>query len=206
MTSAVPGTGRLIAVGAVVLAVALAAAACGSTHSPAATASPAASAASGSAGTAAAPRRSMADATPCMNSTLRPKLAPTGAAAGTAYYALRLTNVSGKTCAVSGYPGVSFVSGVPGHQIGSAATRNPVYPVTTVVLAKNATAHATVGIAAAANYPPSRCGPTTAHALRVFPPGQTTAVYVKESFPACSAHVTVLTVTAMRAGLGGQGS
>ncbi len=148
----------------------------------------------------------MADVPACMNSTLQPKLALTGAAAGTAYYALRLTNVSGKTCTLSGYPGVSFVSGVHGHQIGSAATRNPVYPVTTVVLAKNATAHATVGIAAAANYPASRCDPATAHALRVFPPGQTTAVYVKESFPACSAHVTVLTVSAMRVGLGGQGT
>ncbi len=205
MTSSVPGSWRMIAAGAVILAVAQVAA-CGSTHSPASPASTSASAARASVAAVSAPPRTTAVVVSCANSTLRASLAPAGAAAGTAYYTLRLTNVSASACTLYGFPGVSFVSGAPGHQIGSAATRNPLYPVTTVVLATNATAHATLGVAAAANYPASRCQPITAHALRIFPPGQTVAVYVTQIFPACSAPVTVLTVTAVRAGGGGQGS
>ncbi|HUK68183.1 MAG TPA: DUF4232 domain-containing protein [Streptosporangiaceae bacterium] len=209
MTVSVPGTGRVIAAGVMILAVAQAAA-CGSTHGPASAASPYESANSSAPGTSApstpAPAQTRPTTTACVSGALRPSLTPTGAAAGTAYYALRLTNTSGGTCTLYGYPGVSFVSGVGGQQIGSAATRNPLYPVAEVTVAANATAHATLGVAAAANYPASRCHPAAAHALRVFPPGQTAAVYVKQSFPACSAHVTVLTVTAMRVGLGGQGT
>ena len=213
MTSSVPGMARLLAAGAVILAVAQAAA-CGSAQrptAPASTPTPAASgngsaSASGTTAPTATPSHTAAVTGACANSTLRPSLAPAGAAAGTAYYALRLTNVSAATCTLYGYPGVSFVSGVGGQQIGSAAARNPLYPVTTVVLAPNATANATVGVATAANYPAARCHPATAHALRVYPPGQTAAAYVTQDFAACSASVLVLTVTAVRAGSGGQGS
>jgi Protein of unknown function (DUF4232) len=204
MTLSVPGAGRVIAAGVMILAVAQTAA-CGSTHSPASAASPAAPAPGGSAAATSATAQATPAETQCDSGTLRPSLTSMGAAAGTAYYALRLTNTSGGTCTLYGYPGVSFASEVGGQQIGSAATRNPLYPVTAVRVAANATANATLGIAAAANYPAARCHPATAHALRVFPPGQTAAVYVRQSFPACSAHVPVLTVTAMRLGLGGQG-
>jgi hypothetical protein len=94
---------------------------------------------------------------------------------------------------------------VPGHQIGSAAVRNALYPTVTVVLAPHATAHVVVGIAAAGNYPLARCHPVTAQALRVFPPGLTTAGYISQHFAACAAHVPVLSVTAVRAGPGGPG-
>ena len=110
-------------------------------------------------GHAPPPSHTAAAVSACANSTLRASLAPAGAAAGTAYYALRLTNVSASSCSLFGYPGVSFVSGAGGQQIGSAAARNPLYPVTTVVLSPNGTANATVGIAAAANYPAARCHP-----------------------------------------------
>jgi Protein of unknown function (DUF4232) len=209
MTSSVPGLARLLAAGAVILAVAQAAA-CGSAQSPPAPASTSPPTASGTGTASAAPTstspHTAATTAACANSTLRPSLAPAGAAAGTAYHVLRLTNVSAATCTLYGYPGVSFVTGVGGQQIGSAAARNPLYPVTTVVLAPNATANATLGVATAANYPVSRCHPVTAPALRVYPPGQTAAVYVTQNFAACSASVLVLTVTAVRAGSGGPGS
>jgi hypothetical protein len=205
MTSSVPGLARLLATGAVILATAQVAA-CGSSHSPAAPASTPAPPASGTVVPTFAPPNTTAVIPACASSTLRPGLVPTGAAAGTAYYALRLTNVSATKCTLYGYPGVSFVSGVGGQQIGSAAARNPLYPVTTVVLAPNATAYATLGVATAANYPASRCHPATAHALRVYPPGQTAPVHVTHDFAACSANVFVLTVTAVRAGSGGQGA
>lgn len=177
---------------------------------------PAGVTACGSAGTAApagsdgaapsSPPRSVAAATACANLTLKPSLTVSGAAAGTAYYTLRFTNISAHSCTLYGYPGVSFVSGVPGHQIGSAATHNPLYSPATVVLAVHATAHAVLGVAAAGNYPPSRCQPTTAHALRIFPPGQTAAVSIHRDFAACAGGVQVLSVTAVRPGRGGNGS
>jgi Domain of unknown function (DUF4232) len=216
MTSSMPGTARLPAAGAVILAL-MQLAACGSGQAPSAPAGTSASAtsatASASAATSAAtsgppsasPPHTVAGVAACASSTLRPSLAPAGAAAGTAYYALRLRNTSASRCTLYGYPGVSFVGAVGGQQIGSAAARNPLYPVTTVTLAPNATANATLGVATAANYPTARCHPATAHALRVYPPGQTAAVYVTHDFAACSASVPVLTVTAVRAGSGGPG-
>src|ERR1700736_3708798 len=48
-------------------------------------------------------------------------------AAGSSYYSLELTNLSGRRCTVSGYPGVTAVN-LAGHQLGRAATRDPVHP------------------------------------------------------------------------------
>jgi uncharacterized protein DUF4232 len=217
MTPTMRSAPRLIAAGAMTLAVMLVAA-CGATHSPPAATPTAGTAGSATAGASdsATPTASVRATAPggspaapavaaCGNSTLRPSLAPMGAAAGTTYYALRLTNVSASSCTLYGYPGVSFLSGIAGRQIGSAALRNPVYPATTVVLAVNGTANATLGVAEAVNYPASRCRPTAAHALRIYPPGQTVPLYITQTFAACSADVTVLTVSTMRAGAGGQG-
>lgn len=54
-------------------------------------------------------------------------------AAGTIYQTVILTNESSKTCDLYGYPGVSFVTGAGGHQIGAPATRSlPTLTVTAV--------------------------------------------------------------------------
>ena len=58
-----------------------------------------------------------------------------GAAAGSTYYPLNLTNHSGKSCYLYGYPGVSFVTSPSGSQVGAAASRNPAVAPATVVLA-----------------------------------------------------------------------
>lgn len=140
----------------------------------------AALASSGSAGGAAR------IATPaCATSGLDVWLDTSGsAAAGTAYYHLELTNLSGSTCTVSGYPGVSGVT-LTGTQIGSAASRNGVTPHT-VTLANDATAHAVLGIVDVDNYPASQCGVVTAAGLRVYPPNQTQSRVAPYPFLACS--------------------
>ncbi len=205
MTSSVPSAGRLLRAAGAAIAAAAALTACGSAgHSPA-SAPGAAPAGAGAATAATSSAPSAPSAAACANATLRPSLRVAGAAAGTAYYLLRLTNISGHSCSLFGYPGVSFVSGVPGHQIGRAAARNPLYSPVRVVLAAQATAHALLGVADAGNYPAARCRPATARALRVFPPGLTAAVEVWRSFPACAAHVPVLSVTTVRPGKGGRG-
>jgi hypothetical protein len=129
--------------------------------------------------------------TMCATSALKAAVntAKPGAAAGSIYYPLDLTNVSGSTCTVFGYPGVSFVTGPSGTLIGRAATRNPVKPATTVTLAPGQVAHATLQVAQAGNYDPAQCKPVTAHWLRIFPPDQTAPLFVSFTTKACSARL-----------------
>ncbi len=106
-------------------------------------------------------------------------------AAGSIYYHLRFTNLSGRRCTLRGYPGVSAVN-LAGHQVGSAASRDNAIPMTTVTLGKGATATAVLRIVEAGNFPASSCHQVTAAGLRVFPPGQRRATVVPFPFDACS--------------------
>lgn len=133
-----------------------------------------------------------------------------GAAAGSTYYPLNLTNTGSSACSLFGYPGVSWVTAPSGSQIGRAATRNPVLAPASVVLSPGQTAHVTLQVVDAQNYDKSTCQPVTAHWLKIFPPGQFTALYVKFSALTCSAKLptklgSTLTVDAVKAGQGKAG-
>ncbi len=135
-----------------------------------------------------------------------------GAAAGSTYYPLNLTNTSKSSCYLFGYPGVSFVTGPSGSQIGEPASRNPAVAPRTVILAPGGTAHVTVQVVDALNYSKSDCQPVTAHWLKVFPPGQFSALYIKFTATTCSVKLPAklgvpLTVDAVKGGAGqpGQG-
>jgi Domain of unknown function (DUF4232) len=106
-------------------------------------------------------------------------------AAGSSYYELRFTNLSGRTCTLRGFPGVAAVS-IAGHQLGRAAARTRAGTSRQVRLPNNATAVATIQIANAHNFPTSACRPVVAAALRVYPPNQTASKLVPFPFPACS--------------------
>jgi hypothetical protein len=165
-----------------------------STGGSAAASTPTAAATSASAAPASsAPATSSSSTavTICAASALKAAVntAKPGAAAGSIYYPLDLTNISGSTCTVFGYPGVSFVTGPSGTLIGRAATRNPVKPATTVTLAPGQVAHATLQVAQAGNYDPAQCKPVTAHWLRIFPPDQTAPLFVSFTTKACSARL-----------------
>ncbi len=114
-------------------------------------------------------------------------LTASGGAAGSTFYPLDLTNTSADTCSLEGYPGVSFVTGPAGTQIGDPARRDPVATPATVTLDAGQVAHAMLQVAAAGNYDPSQCMPVVAHYLRIYPPGQTTALVVPFTTQACSA-------------------
>jgi Domain of unknown function (DUF4232) len=105
-------------------------------------------------------------------------------AAGTVYYELGFTNLSGATCTLFGYPGISGTD-LSGNQLGSAAARIGATPQA-VTLANGATATALVGIVQAGIFPPAQCGPVTAAGLRVYPPNQTQSKRVPFPFAACS--------------------
>jgi hypothetical protein len=108
-----------------------------------------------------------------------------GAAAGSRFYTLELTNLSGGRCALRGYPGVSAVD-LAGRRVGSAATRNPQTPVRTLVLASGSTASAQLQVNSTGVFPPGACRPVRAAGLRVYPPGATASKVVPFPFDACS--------------------
>lgn len=109
---------------------------------------------------------------------------PGSRAAGSTYYELELSNVSGQTCTLYGYPGVSALFN--GSQAGSAAGRTTSHPKTLVTLPPGATAHAILQISNVSVFPPAACQPVSARTLRVFPPGAFAAVRIPFTVTACS--------------------
>ena len=104
--------------------------------------------------------------------------------AGSVYYNLEFTNLSGHTCTMFGYPGVSAVN-LAGAQLGSAAHYSSVAKPAVVTIADGATASAVVQIVDVGVYP-GTCVPAHAAGLRVYPPDQTAAKIVPFPFLGCT--------------------
>jgi hypothetical protein len=118
--------------------------------------------------------------------------------AGTVFYTLHFTNLSGRACTLRGYPGVSAVN-LTGRQLGRPASRDNSSRVRTITIRNGRTASATVGIVDAGNFPRSSCGPVSAAGLKIFPPNQTAAKTIPFPFSACSrSGPTYLRVRAVR--------
>jgi Protein of unknown function (DUF4232) len=141
---------------------------------------------------------------PCPTRYLGVKAGLSQGTAGSIYQVIDFTDISNVSCTLYGYPGISFAStGSSGGQIGLAAKENPTPPRELVTLAPGATANALLRIVAAGNFPPATCGIVTAHWLVIYPPNQTTPVYLKYSSPTCSKQVQILTVNVVQPGSGG---
>jgi hypothetical protein len=102
-----------------------------------------------------------------------------GRSAGASVSMLEFTNVSGTACALSGYPEAAAY-GAGGAQLGNAAGRDTSVAARRIVLAPGATAHAGVVASVSAG----SCRPVVATGLRVVPPGQSAARYIRHT-PAC---------------------
>jgi len=123
-----------------------------------------------------------------------------GAAAGSTYYPLEFTNISNRRCRLLGFPGVSALAG---GQLGSPAQRNRAHPTQPIILLPAATAHTVLQLTDVGNFSPSKCKPTDASALRVYPPGQFSAAEIPFTFRACSAKGPIfLLVEPIQPGLG----
>src|SRR3954447_7343568 len=59
----------------------------------------------------------------CLSSHLRVKLKPGGSGAGQIYSQIVFTNTGKRLCTLAGHPGVSYVAGEDGHQVGRSAER-----------------------------------------------------------------------------------
>ena len=100
---------------------------------------------------------------------------------------------------VQGFPGVSFVGDGNGTQLGAAADEDGASHGA-VALQPGDSARAALRIAQAGNYAAAECDPSDADGFRVYPPGQTDALFVQASgYTACTDEGPhLLTVQALR--------
>jgi hypothetical protein len=139
----------------------------------------------------------------CATRDLKVTLGSGQGAAGSTYTNIDFTNIGTATCTLYGYPGVSLAGGSPVAQMGQAADEDATTPRELVTLAPGAVANALLRIVDALNYPATRCHPATSTFLQIFPPNQTTPVFLAYSTNACLKPVHLLTIDAVRPGSGG---
>jgi len=150
---------------------------------------PPAPATTGSAGvTTDPPAPGPSDSNPnrCDTPELRGSLGPREGAAGSVDQTLILTNIGSRTCELRGFPGVSYVAGSDGHQVGPAAAMSGPRGGQ-VTLAPGKSAGAPMKLVNVQNYDSAACQPTPVLGLRVYPPGATASLYVVRAGTGCSA-------------------
>jgi hypothetical protein len=180
--------------------------ACGSSPAPGVTRTTTVTAQPGSAAgntVAATPSPSVtaAGTTGCLASGLQAQLGLSQGTAGTIYQVVVLTNTSAAACTLFGYPGVSFVTGPGGSQVGAPATKSPVLAKSLVTVMPGGKASVLLGVHDAGAFPD--CKITNVSWLRIYPPGDYGSVDVQYKTQACANTAKpTMTVTAVRAGAG----
>ena len=139
------------------------------------------------AATAAPATPGAASAPPCPTAGLVIWLTNGSAAAGTFYYDLNFTNLSGHACTLRGHPGVSAAN-LGGARVGTPAGwgNRGNAKLRTIRLANGATATAVLAVTDVYNYPAGVCHRVTAAGLRVIPPNQFTSKLVPYPIGACT--------------------
>lgn len=181
--------------------------ACGSTAAPGAAATRTITVqASPSASAAAAAAAATSPSVPsgpagCLSSGLQAQLGASQGTAGTFYQVIVLTNTSNATCTLYGYPGVSFVRGVGGSQVGAPATKNAALAKALVTLAPGDKANVLLAVHDAGAI--ANCHITAVNWLRIYPPGDYGSLYAQYNAQACANTAQpIMSVTAVRAGAG----
>jgi hypothetical protein len=137
----------------------------------------------------------------CLASDLQAQLGASQGTAGTIYQVIVLTNSSASDCTLYGYPGVSFVTGQGGSQVGAPATRNPAVKAAQLMLAPGAKANVLLAVHDAGAFPD--CQLTSVDWLRIYPPGDYGSLYVQYNAQTCANTAkSILSVTAVSAGAG----
>jgi hypothetical protein len=108
-----------------------------------------------------------------------------GGAAGHTSVNLRFINGGIRACYLYGSPGVSFVAGEKGAQVGAAATRQPRAQGRKVTIPPRGYAISPLQITS--NGPLEPCKPVQVRGLRVYAPDDTGATFVPMPQQACSA-------------------
>ena len=139
----------------------------------------------------------------CATRDLKAAVGIAQGAAGSVYQVIDFTNIGTASCSLYGYPGIALAGGSPVTQIGAAASRSPQAGPALVTLKPGAVANTLLRITQAQNYPTSKCSPTASTYLQIYPPNQTTPIYLGYKSTGCSATgVNLLTVSVVQSGAG----
>jgi len=121
----------------------------------------------------------------CLVTQVTPWLGiPGDQSAGSTTYQLEISNISGRSCTLYGYPGVLATRDT--SQLGSPAGRDSSHPSRLLTLRPGFTVHVILRIADVYNYTPATCKPEQATSLRVYAPGDFGSHYIPFTFEACS--------------------
>jgi len=113
-----------------------------------------------------------------------------GAGAGNVEGALTFTNAGSTACTLSGFPGVSFVGGGDGTQVGAAATRTD-DAVRSRTLAPGKAVTAALRRTQPGNYGDD-CHRTLVDGFRVYPPDSTDSAFVAFKTTGCKSTAALL--------------
>jgi hypothetical protein len=98
---------------------------------------------------------------------------------------LGFTNTSSHRCTIDGYPGVSYVGGGNGTQVGAAADREQADQRKLIVLSPDQVATVQLRESAAGNFTGS-CRAQPVEGLRIYPPHNTASVFVPRKTTGCA--------------------
>lgn len=124
----------------------------------------------------------------CATGDLSAQVTTGSGAAGNIIKEVVFTNTGSTSCTLYGYPGVSYVTGASGHQVGAAAVRTTAgVTERPVLLPAGAEAVAKLQEAdRAGGFDPSTCNLTSYAGFRIYPPGQRGALFVSQPGQACA--------------------
>jgi Protein of unknown function (DUF4232) len=123
--------------------------------------------------------------TECKPGNLKLSLGPSDGAAGHVFQALRFTNVSKVSCVIVGFPGVSYVTGDSGTQVGAPAARDGAKGAQ-ITLKSGQVASAVISMTDIGVFDTATCKPTTTRGLRIYPPDSTASMYVAQTGRGCA--------------------
>jgi hypothetical protein len=137
----------------------------------------------------------------CVTSSLRLQAVAGGAAAGTDYISLVVTNIGSSPCTLLGYPGASFLDS-HGRQVGLPAKRDRTSPPHRVVVKPGEKAHAVLSYPNPGVYA-SGCGGTDTTGVRFYPPDQTESLEARVDANVCTDRKGRSSIGSMRPGTRG---
>jgi hypothetical protein len=133
------------------------------------------------------PRQAAPGGTRCHTGQLRVRVAPADSAAGHLGLRVVFTNTTTRACTMYGYPGVSFLSGPRGRQLGVPAERSAARGAPMLIsVAPGGAAHADLLLTNTANFAAGTCKPSQAAGVRVYPPDETAAVFAAYPLMVCA--------------------
>ena len=139
----------------------------------------------------------------CKAANLKLSIGSGDAAAGHFYVPIVFTNTGSASCTMRGWPGVSYVTGDSGSQVGQPAKRTGTEGPA-VTLAPNAVASSVVTVTDVAVFDASSCQPTPVRGFRVYAPDDTASMFVPRSGTGCAGNPPSpqLQVQTVKAGAG----